>query len=129
MKNTDVMYKIKDLSFRTSITKEERLMVEHESGIIRNAFGVKDHEIEGGVTEFERPVLLSDGEIKEKLTQKINFLINAKKLNLSDQVYEYERAVLYFINGVRFFNSKLADELEDLKEGSGHTYPTYILKN
>ncbi|PGK51857.1 hypothetical protein CN918_29130 [Priestia megaterium] len=129
MKNTEVMFKIKDLYFQTSITREERLKVEHESSIIRNAFGVKDHEIEGAVTEFERPVILSDDEIKEKLTHKMDLLLNAKKLNLSEQVYQYERAVLYFINGVRFFNSKLADELDKLKEESGHTYPVYILQN
>ena len=79
--------------------------------IIRKAFGVKNSETDAVVRDYEREIVLSDKEITKQFNDYVRFW-EVAKLRQDDKQHEYKRQVHYFIDGVRFFDSKLAGTYE-----------------
>jgi hypothetical protein len=59
-------YKVKELDFKALTSREESIKVMTQSAIIRKAFSVKDIEIDTPAKDYEREIVLTDGQIKEK---------------------------------------------------------------
>ncbi|MGF9891277.1 hypothetical protein ABEX78_21695 [Priestia megaterium] len=113
MNNKVLMKKLVELDFQPSETKEQSLEVMTKSGIIRRTFGVKDYEIENSIEDYEREPVLSNNEVKAELNKVLDWITYAKERNNFDDVKKYESRAHYFIDAVRFFDTNLADELEN----------------
>lgn len=111
MANKDVMKKVIELDTQTLLTREQSLKVMVQISIIRKAFGVKNNETDKVVRDYEREIVLSDKEITKQFNDYVRFWEVAKSRQ-ENKEHEYKRQVYYFIDGVRFFNSKLADTFE-----------------
>lgn len=114
MQNKLLMKKLVELYFKPLKTREESFEVMTKFGIIKRAFGVKDFEIEipeNSTEDYKREVILSDDEIKADLNKMLEWIAYSKENGCYGDVSHYENRVRYFVDGVRFFNSKLADEL------------------
>ncbi|MGG4105182.1 hypothetical protein AAXB25_14795 [Paenibacillus lautus] len=108
MRNKELMTKIKELA--TSFGNASRIDV--QIAIIRQAFGVKNDEHQKMIRDYERKVVLSDDQIREKFQERIRFYKWAVKENNRVRIHEFGNEIFYFIDAVRFFNFNLADEFE-----------------
>lgn len=119
MNNKKLIKKVKELAFQTLKTKEQSLRVMIQISIIRKAYGIKEYEYELGapVKDYERDIVLSDDEIKKEVAKYAEWINIDKKRNDYDHIREIQNTIHYFIDGVSFFNKKLANMLkEELKE-------------
>ncbi|KAA6452679.1 hypothetical protein [Bacillus swezeyi] len=114
MRNKKLMEKVIDLDTQVLRTREQSLRVMIQIGIIRRAFGVKNDETNQPVRDYERDVILSDDEIRKQFNEELNWLNLSKERSDLGDVKEFENRVQYFIEAVRFFNTSLADEFENL---------------
>lgn len=111
MNNIDVMKKVIELDTQKLYTREQSLKVMMQIAIIRKAFGVKNSETDEEVRDYEREIILNEKEISNEFNKYVDFWEIAKERQ-DDKQHEYKRQVYYFIAGVRFFNSELANSFE-----------------
>lgn len=114
MRNAKVMKKVNELATQTLHSREQSARVMVQIAIIRKAFGVKNDETNKPVTDYERELVLSDDEIRKEFNQYSRFLKWAIEKNDIDKQREFENQLDYFIDGVNFFNTNLADEFKTL---------------
>ncbi|MCY0092189.1 MULTISPECIES: hypothetical protein [Bacillus amyloliquefaciens group] len=117
MRNKKLMEKVIELDTQFLATREQSLRVMIQIGIIRKAFGVKNDETNKPIRDYERDIILSDDEIRKEFNQELKWLNIAKEKNDFVNVKEFENRARYFIEAVRFFNTSLADEFENLLYG------------
>ncbi|WP_409018113.1 hypothetical protein ACJJTF_20550 (plasmid) [Bacillus velezensis] len=117
MRNKKLMEKVIELDTQFLATREQSLRVMIQIGIIRKAFGVKNDETNKPIRDYERDIILSDDEIRKEFNQELKWLVIAKEKNDFVNVKEFENRARYFIEAVRFFNTSLADEFENLLYG------------
>lgn len=117
MRNKKLMEKVIELDTQFLATREQSLRVMIQIGIIRKAFGVKNDETNKPIRDYERDIILSDDEIRKEFNQELKWLVIAKEKNDFVNVKEFENRARYFIEAVRFFNTSLADEFENLLDG------------
>lgn len=110
MRNKDVLEKVKDLDTQTLHSREQSLRVMVQIAIIRRAFGVKNDETEMPIKDYERNVVLSDDEIRNEFKRYSELLQWAISTNDVDKQTEFRNQIVYFIDGVSFFNATLANE-------------------
>ncbi|MCM3110002.1 hypothetical protein [Lederbergia lenta] len=110
MNNEELMKKVIELDTQTLHTREQSQRVMIQIAIIRKAFGVKNSETDARVLSFERERVLSDKEVEKEFNQYIGFWEWTIKSNNLDKAKTFENQVYYFIEGVRFFNGKLAND-------------------
>lgn len=108
------MEKVIDLDTQVLITREQSLRVMIQIAIIRKAFGVKNDESNKPVKDYEREIILSDDEIRKEFNSELELLNRVKERSNFENIKEFESRVRYFIDAVRFFNTRLADEFENL---------------
>jgi hypothetical protein len=113
MNNKKLMKKIIELDTQTLMSRQQSLRVMVQIATIRKAFGVKNNESNLPIKDFEREIVLSDNDITNEFNQYVNFLKWAKVKNDLDKVLEFENQLNYFIDAVRFFNGKLADDFQE----------------
>jgi hypothetical protein len=109
MRNKKLMEKVIDLDTQTLRTREQSQKVMVQIAIIRQSFGVKNDETNKPVKDYERDLILSDDEIKEQFDQQVKWLAIAKEKKL-DQERLLKNQIDYFVEGVSFFNTNLANE-------------------
>ncbi|PAV30221.1 hypothetical protein CIL05_07070 [Virgibacillus profundi] len=109
MNNKKLMEKVIELDTQTLHTREQSERVMVQIAIIRKAFGVKNYETDSKVLDFEREQILSDQEIEKEFKRYIGFWEWAIETNNPDKAKYFENRVYYFIDGVRFFDEKLAE--------------------
>jgi hypothetical protein len=114
MKNKKLMEKVIDLDTQFLATREQSSKVMIQIAIIRQAFGVKNDETDKPVRDYERDIILSDDEIRKQFNKELEWLNKTKERSDFGGVKEFENRVHYFIEAVRFFNTNLADEFENL---------------
>ncbi|MCM3191310.1 hypothetical protein ACTOS9_21770 (plasmid) [Bacillus subtilis] len=112
--NKKLMEKVIDLDTQVLITREQSLRVMIQIAIIRKAFGVKNDESNKPVKDYEREIILSDDEIRKEFNSELELLNRVKERSNFENIKEFESRVRYFIDAVRFFNTRLADEFENL---------------
>ncbi|WP_405101501.1 hypothetical protein [Oceanobacillus sp. FSL H7-0719] len=110
MNNKKLMKKVIELDTQTLHTREQSERVMVQIAIIRKAYGVKNNETDMEVLDFERERVLTDHEIKEEFEKYIGFWEWAINSNDKDKAKQFENKVNYFIDGVNFFDTVLAQE-------------------
>lgn len=102
------MEKVIELDTQTLHTREQSQRVMIQISIIRKAFGVKNTETDDKVLDFDRQRVLSDKEIEKEFNLYVGFWEWAVKSDNQDKIISFENQVYYFIQGVQFFDEKLA---------------------
>lgn len=113
MNNKTLMKKVIELDTQTLHTREQSERVMVQIAIIRKAFGVKNIETNNRVLNFERDQVLSSQEIEKEFNEYVGFWDWAIKSNDQDKAKLFESKVRYFIDGVRFFDDKLAKRFKE----------------
>jgi hypothetical protein len=114
MRNKKLMEKVIHLDTQFLATREQSTRVMVQIAIIRQAFNVKNTETDEPVKEYEREIVLSDDDIKKEFHEYKSYWDWAIEKNDMDKAKGFENQTYYFIDGVRFFNTNLAEELESL---------------
>lgn len=114
MNNVTLMNKVKELDFKTLTSREESIKVMTQIAIIRRAFGVKDYESDTPAKDYEREIVLTDGQIKEEFNGYIEFKETFEKYGDIGNARDYESRLHYFVEAVEFFKPELANELKEM---------------
>ena len=78
-----------------------------------NVCTICDNEInDNDILDYERQAILTDKDIRKMFNAYIEYLEWATIKNRSDLIYQAKNRIDYFIEGVEFFNNKLAKELK-----------------
>lgn len=109
MNNKDLMKKVIELDTQKLNTREQSQRVMVQIAIIRKSFGVKNGETDSKVLDYERERVLSDQQIEKELNDYVGFWEWAIRTNNPDKAKSFENQVYYFIDGVHFFDEKLAE--------------------
>lgn len=110
MNNKKLMKKVIELDTQKLNTREQSLRVMVQISAIRKAYGVKNNETDEKVLDFERERIMTDQEIEKELDEYIKFWKSFYKTGGNDKAREHENRVYDFIDGVRFFDEKLANK-------------------
>lgn len=119
MENKKVMAKVASLYKENTNSRVRNVQLSVESSIIRQAFGVKNGEIDKAikmpkeVENFNRKTVLTDKQITEKYMEYIEFFKWAKATD-SNSRYDAKLKLEYFVKGVEFFNKPLAEKLKQI---------------
>ncbi|WP_407052921.1 hypothetical protein [Paenibacillus dendritiformis] len=108
------MEKVIELDTQYLHSREQSMRVMVQIAIIRKAFGVKDYETDKPVIDYERELVLSDDEIRKEFDKYLDFLKWSIEKKDIDKQREFKNQIDYFIDGVNFFNNKLADEFKTI---------------
>lgn len=114
MNNIKLMKKVIELYTQTLHTREQSRRVMVQCSIIRKAFQVKEGEIESKVLDFERDRVFSDQEVENEFYKYIGFWEWSIKSNDMDKAKSFENDINYFIDGVSFFDERLAQNFKEL---------------
>ena len=124
MENQKVMAKVASLYKESTSSRVRNAQLSVESSIIRQAFGIKNGEIDKAikmlkeVENFNRKTILTDKQITEKYMEYIEFFKWAKATD-SNSRYDAEIKLEYFVKGVEFFNKSLAEKLKQIAINQG----------
>lgn len=93
-------------------TEKERIMI--QIGVICDAFGVKNNEYKHPIEDYEREMVVTEDAIKKEFNRELRWL-EVAETHYSHKIEDFKNRIKYFIEAVRFFHPRLADELESLK--------------
>lgn len=113
MNNKKLMKKVIELDTQTLHTREQSRRVMVQIAIIRKSYGVKNSETDAKVLDFERERVLSDKEIEKEFNCYVGFWEGRIKRNDIDKAKSFEQDVYNFIEGVHFFDEKLAQTFRE----------------
>lgn len=119
MENKKLMAKVASLYTENTGSRVRNVQLSVESSIIRQAFGIKNGEIDTAIktpkkTEnFERATVLTEKQITDKYMEYIGFYKWAKATDNNSR-YDANVKLEYFVKGVEFFNKSLAEKLKQI---------------